>query len=139
MTVGVGVLGRDVVLTVAGQAIAGVQTKGLTCNNEIIDVSDDAAGGWRLVMARPGLKAVDMALSGVLKNLELLRSFFNTANSGSQVYAVSVTYPDGSIVAGNFALSSFSATGESNAGTTFDSSWQSTGILTFTAGAGGAA
>jgi predicted secreted protein len=137
MTVGVGVLGRDVILTVAGQAIAGTQTKGLTCNNELIDVTDDAAGGWRQVMARPGLKTVDIAISGVLKNLELMRSFFNAANSGSQVYAVSVTYPDGSIVAGNFALASFSETGESNAGKTFDSSWQSTGVLTFTPGVGG--
>jgi predicted secreted protein len=137
MTVGVGVLGRDVILTVAGQAILGTQTKGLSCNNELIDVSDDAAGGWRLVMARPGLKTVDIAISGVLKNLELMRSFFNAANSGSQVFAVSVTYPDGSIVAGNFALATFNETGESNAGKTFDSSWQSTGALTFTAGTGG--
>lgn len=137
MTVGVGVLGRDVILTVAGQAIAGTQTKGLTCNNEVVDVTDDSAGGWRLVMARPGLKTVDIAISGVLKNLELMRSFFAATNSGSQVFAVSVTYPDGSIVAGNFMLSTFSETGESNAGKTFDSSWQSTGVLTFTPGAGG--
>lgn len=137
MAVGVGVLGRDVILTVAGQAIAGTQTKGLTCNNEPVDVTDDAAGGWRLVMARPGLKTVDLAISGVLKNLELMRSFFNAANSGSQVFPVSVTYPDGSIVAGDFILTSFSETGESNAGKTFDSSWQSSGVPTFTAGTGG--
>lgn len=137
MTVGVGVLGRDVILKVAGQAIAGTQTKGLTCNNEIVDVTDDAAGGWRLVMARPGLKTVDIAISGVLKNMELLRSFFAAANNGSQVYAVNIEYPDGSIVAGNFALATFSETGESNAGKTFDSSWQSTGVPTFTAGTGG--
>lgn len=137
MTVGVGVLGRDVILTVAGQAIAGTQTKGLTCNNEIVDVTDDSAGGWRVVMARPGLKTVDIAISGVLKNLELLRSFFAATNNGSQVFAITVTYPDGSIVAGNFALSTFSETGETNQGKTFDSSWQSTGTPTFTAGAGG--
>lgn len=137
MAVGVGVLGRDVILTVGGQAIAGTQTKGLTCNNEPVDVTDDAAGGWRLVMARPGLKTVDIAISGILKNLELMRSFFSAANSGSQIFAVSVTYPDGSIVAGDFMLTSFSETGESNAGKTFDSSWQSSGNLTFTAGVGG--
>lgn len=138
MTAGVGVLGRDVVLTVATQAIAGTQTKGLTCNNEPVDVTDDAAGGWRLVMARPGLKTVDIAISGVLKNMELLRSFMNTStNSGSQMFPVSITYPDGSIAAGNFFLTSFSETGESNAGKTFDSSWQSSGAITFTAGTGG--
>lgn len=137
MAAGVGVLGREVTLTVAGQSIAGVQTKGLTCNNEPVDVTDDAAGGWRLVMARPGLKTVDLAISGITKNLELVRSFFSSANSGSQIYPVTLTYPDGSIVTGDFMLQSISKTGESNAGTTFDSSWQSSGAVTFTAGTGG--
>jgi predicted secreted protein len=137
MTAGVGQLGRDVILTVAGQAIAGTQTKGLTCNNEPVDVTDDAAGGWRQVMAVPGLKTVELPISGVLKNLELIRAFFSTTNSGSQLYAITVTYADGSIVAGNFFLSSISETGESNGAKTFDSTWISSGVLTFTPGAGG--
>lgn len=137
MTAGVGIIGREVVLTVASQSIAGVQTKGLTCNNEPVDVTDDAAGGWRLVMAKPGLKTVDIAISGVTKNLELIRSFFNSANSGSQIFAATMTYPDGSIVSGDFFLQSVSKTGESNAGVTFDSAWQSSGTISFTPGTGG--
>ena len=130
---GIGVLGRQVVMTVAGQSIAGTQTKGLTCNNEPVDVTDDDSLGWRELMALPGLKTVELPISGVMKNLELMQAFFN-ATGGSQVFAVSVTYPDGSVAAGNFMLASFSETGESNAGKTFDSTWQSTGEITFTAG-----
>lgn len=137
MTAGVGQLGRDVILTVAGQSIAGTQTKGLTCNNEPVDVTDDAAGGWRLVMAVPGLKTVEVPISGVLKNLELIRAFFSTTNSGSQMYALTLTYSDGSIVTGDFFLSSISETGESNGAKTFDSTWTSSGVVTFTAGVGG--
>lgn len=130
---GIGVLGRQVVMTVAGQSIAGTQTKGLTCNNEPVDVTDDDSMGWRELMALPGLKTVELPISGVMKNLELMQAFFN-ATGGSQVFAVSVTYPDGSVAAGNFMLASFSETGESNVGKTFDSTWQSTGEITFTPG-----
>ena len=130
---GVGALGRQVVLTVSGASIAGVQTKGLTCNNEPVDVTDDDSLGWREVMAVAGLKTVELPVSGVLKNLELLEAFFNSAG-GSQVYAITVTYPDGSVAAGNFFLASINETGESNGAKTFDSTWQSTGEVTFTAG-----
>lgn len=130
---GIGVLGRQVVMTVAGQSIAGTQTKGLTCNNEPVDVTDDDSSGWREVMAIPGIKTVELPISGVLKNLELMQAFFN-ATGDSQVFAISLTYPDGSTAAGNFFLASFSETGESNVGKTFDSTWQSTGEITFTPG-----
>ena len=130
---GIGVLGRQVVLTVAGQSIAGTQTKGLSCNNEPVDVTDDNSSGWREVMALPGLKTVELPISGTMKNLELFQSFFNAAG-GSQMFAVSCTYPDGSIAAGNFFLASISETGESNGAKTFDSTWQSSGEITFTPG-----
>lgn len=130
---GIGALGRQVVLTVAGQSIAGTQTKGLTCNNEPVDVTDDDSSGWRELMAIPGLKTVELPISGVLKNLELMRSFFN-ASGGSQVFAVTCTYPDGSVVSGNFMLASISETGESNGAKTFDSTWQSTSEITFVPG-----
>lgn len=130
---GIGMLGRQLVLTVAGQSIAGSQTKGLSCNNEPVDVTDDDSSGWRELMALPGLKTVELPISGVLKNLELMQSFFNAAG-GSQMFAVSCTYADGSIAAGNFFLASFSETGESNGAKTFDSTWQSSGAITFTPG-----
>jgi len=132
---GVGHLGREMVLTVAGQSIAGSQTKGLTCNNEPVDVTDDNSNGWRELMAIPGLKTVELPLSGVLKNLELMRAFFSAAG-GSQMFAINITYADGSTVAGDFMLASFSETGESNGAKTFDSTWQSAGEITFLAGTG---
>ena len=84
---GTGMLGRQLVLTVAGQKISGSQTKGLSCNNEPVDVTDDDSSGWRELMALPGLKTVELPISGILKNLELMQSFFNAAGS-SQMFAV---------------------------------------------------
>lgn len=132
---GVGALGREVIWTVSGQAIAGVQTKGLTCNNEPVDVTDDNSSGWRELMAIPGLKTVEVPISGVLKNLELMRAFFN-AQGGSQMFACVGTYPDGSTVTGNFFLATFNTTGESNVAIPFDSTWQSSGQIVFVPGTG---
>lgn len=134
---GLGHLGRELILTVGGQSIAGVQTKGLTCNNTPIDVTDDNSSGWRELMAIPGLKTVDVPISGVLKNLELIRLFFSSTNGGSQVTTNTLTYADGSVVTGEFFMVSITETGESNGARTFDSTWQSTGAVTFTPGTGG--
>lgn len=132
---GIGHLGREMVLTVASQSIAGSQTKGLTCNNEPVDVTDDNSSGWRELMAIPGLKTVEFPISGVLKNLELMRAFFNAAG-GSQMFELVATYADGSTVTGDFMLATFSETGESNGAKTFDSTWQSSGAIVFVAGTG---
>ena len=75
MSVGAGILGRDAQLTIAGQTIAGVTTKGLSIANEAVDVTDDDSSGFRTLMAQSGTSTLDLSVSGVVKNLELLRSF----------------------------------------------------------------
>ena len=45
MSVGAGILGREAVLTISGQPIAGVTTKGLSIANEAVDVSSDDSAG----------------------------------------------------------------------------------------------
>lgn len=130
---GIGMLGREGVLTVSGQKIAGAVTKGVTCNNEPVDVTDDDSSGWRELMARPGLKTIDLPISGQLKNLELFQSFFN-AQGGSQIFPINYLYADGSTIAGNFFLTTIGETGDANGAKTFDSSWQSAGEIIFTPG-----
>ena len=123
--------GRQVILTVGGQNILGVRTKGLTVNNEPIDTSDDNSAGWQEFDAIPGQKAVELPISGMVKNLELLRAIMGT---GSQIYACTLTYPDGgSVVSGDFMLANYTETGEYNGAYTFDITLQSSGAVTFTA------
>lgn len=133
MAVGLGVVGREVALTMGGQSILGVQTKGLTVNNEQLDTTDENSSGWAEALALPGQKSVEFPFSGVVKNLELLRSIMTGADQ-SQIYAISLTYPDGSTVAGDFFLSNYTETGEYNGLYTFDVSMASSGEPTFTPG-----
>lgn len=130
MSVGIGIIGRQVLMTIATQTILGVQTKGLTVNNERLDTTDDASDGWAEALALPGQKSIEVPISGVLKNLELLAAYFDT----SQMFALEITYPDGSVVAGDFFMNSFSETGEYNSLKTFDATFSSSGEVTFTPG-----
>jgi predicted secreted protein len=134
MAVGIDIKGREVLLTIAGQSILGLTDKGATVNNEMVDVTDDAANGWRLLAAVPGLKTVDIPFSGIFKNLEMLRAIMT---AGSQIYDATLTYPDGSTITGDFGLENFSHTGSSNEAQTFDVNLVSSGEVTFTAGVGG--
>lgn len=131
MSVGIGVIGREVIMTIGGQSILGEQTKALSVNNEMLDTTDSSSGGWAEAMAISGLKTIELSFSGTVKNLELLRAIMT---SGSQMYAVLLTYTDGSTVAGDVFLQSYSETGEMNGLYTFDASCQFSGQPVFTAG-----
>ena len=131
MSVGQGIIGRDVVLTIAGQTAVGGRVKGITLNNERLDTTDDQSAGWAEALALSGRKSVEFTFSGMVKNLELVAAYFATP---SQIFTISLTYPDGSIVSGDFFFDSMSPSGEENALVTFDASFSSSGVVSFTPG-----
>lgn len=131
MSVGTGMTGRERLFTVGGDTLLGVATKGASCNNEPLDVTDDAAAGWTQLMATPGAKSVEYPISGIFKNLELFETFFNSA---SQMFAIVITYPDGSTLSFDGFMGNINETGESNGLVTFDATFTSSGAVTFTPG-----
>ena len=131
MSVGAGMLGRDIILTVAGQPIAGVTSKGVTIANEPVDVSSDDSGAFRELMAQAGTETIDISISGVTKNMELERSMIVNE---SKIYALVITYTDGSTLTLDGFLGLYSTTGETSTAQTFDASFSSSGAYTFVAG-----
>lgn len=131
MSAGISIKGRQVLMTIGGQNILGLQSKGLTVNNTFVETTDDNANGWTEFDAVPGLKSVELPFSGIVKNLEMLRAIMT---AGSNIFAITLTYPDGSSAAGDFAMNSYTETGESNEGYTFEVSLASSGAVTFTPG-----
>lgn len=131
MSVGAGIFGRDCVMTIGAQPMAGVMTKGLSIANEAVDVSDDDSAGFRELMAQSGKSTLDLSVSGVVKNLELQRSVINNL---SKMYAFVFTYTDGSTLSFDGFFASYSQTGESDVAMTFDASFQSSGAYVFVAG-----
>jgi len=132
MTVGIGIIGREITFTLGGGALVGVNSKGFTFNNEALDTTDDGSSGWQERLATPGVKSLEFTMSGIVKNLELVNAYSGTGTS--QIFPVVVDYPDGSQLEFDAFMDSVSKTGESNALATFDASFSSSGALTFTPG-----
>lgn len=131
MSVGQGFAGRKVTLTIGGVGNIAITTKGLSVNNEMIDVTNDTSDGWATALAEPGQKSLELSFSGVVENQDLLES---VVNNTSQIYACVLTYPDGSTVTGDFGFASYSDTGDYNEKYTFEASLASSGAVTFAAG-----
>ena len=131
MSVGIGMKGRDVTFTLGGSAVLGVNSKGISFSNEMLDSTDDDSSGWTEFVATPGLKSAEFSVSGLVKNLELMKAYF----SASQIFSVVKTYSDGSTLTFDAALTGApSFSGESNAIMSFEATFTSSGAVVFVAG-----
>jgi predicted secreted protein len=131
MSAGISIKGREVIITTGGQNFLGLQGKGITVNNELIETSDDNSQGVAEYDAIPGKKTVELSLSGMTKNLELMRTVLG---GGSQIIPILITYPDSSTLTGDFAITSFGDSGGFNEGRTFELSLSASGAVVFLAG-----
>jgi hypothetical protein len=130
MSVGIGIVGREVTMVLGGVTVLGVTSKGTTFTNELGETTDDASSGWQEFLATPLTKSQEFTMSGILKNLELIKAYQGT----SQIFEVVKTYPDGSVLTTDYAMGNVSETGESNGLVTFDASFSSSGAAVFVAG-----
>jgi len=131
--------GKDLLLKVdeAGsgtfETVAGLRTRTLSFNSELVDVTHaESAGEWRELLGGAGVKSARVSGSGVFKDAasdETVRSaFFSGA-----LLTWQMAIPDFGIVTGPFHISSFELTGRHDGEVTFELSLDSAGELSFTA------
>jgi len=131
MSLGIAIKGRDVTFTLGGSAILGVTSKAISFSNEMGDTTDDNSSGWAEFLAEPLLKSAEFSISGIVKNLELMAAYFGA----SQIFAIVKTYPDGSTLTFDAAMTGApSFTEESNSLSTYEASFTSSGAVVFVAG-----
>ena len=131
MAAGIAIIGRNVTFTLGGGSVLGVTSKGVSFTNELGDTTDDSSAGWGEFLATPLRKGAEFSVSGILKNLELMKAYFNA----SQIFAVAMTYEDGSTLNFDAAMTGApSFTHESNGVSTFEASFSSSGAVVFVAG-----
>lgn len=123
-------IGREFVIKKGATAIAGVRTKSLSFNGEPIDVTTDDDNGFRTLLATAGQKSVDMSVEGLTKDATIREA----ALSGTSLLLTDITvdYPNGDKLAGNFFLNSVEESGTYNDAITFTASLQSSGEFTYT-------
>lgn len=123
-------VGRNIVFTWNAAEVEGVRQKGISLSGSPVDVSSDDDDGWRALLAVAGQNEVGVSLSGVTKSDALKADWF----AGTRTRAVTITYPDGGVISGQFYLSSYTDTGPYNDAATFDAEILSTGVVTYTPG-----
>ena len=114
-----------------GAAIGGVRTKNIAVNGEALDVSDDDSAGWRELWPEAGEVTVEITVNGLVKDQRLQVAAFNPED---RIKPMVLTGHDGSVIAGNFYLGSYSQGLEYKGYPTFDATFQSSGDATFTPG-----
>ena len=131
--------GKDLLIKVDligdGQFVtmAGLRATKIGFNAETVDVTSlDSAGGWRELLAGAGVKTASISGSGVFRDEntdERARQIFFDA----EMPDFQVVIPSFCIVQGSFQITSIEYAGNYNGEATFDISFASAGLLTFTA------
>ena len=131
--------GKDLLIKVDligdGQFVtmAGLRATKIGFNAETVDVTSvDSAGGWRELLAGAGVKTASISGSGVFRDANTdaraRQIFFDAEMPNFQV-----VIPSFGIVQGAFQITAIEYAGNYNGEATFDMSFASAGLLTFTA------
>lgn len=122
-----GFKGSKILIKKAAAVIcAGITSRSLKINGEVIDVTSDDDLGWRGLLQEIGAQSVDVSFEGVMKDSVLV----DISKNGTQ-YMTDVTVQVGTLVlfTGNFVLSSLSIDGETNDAVKFSAELQSSGVV----------
>ena len=131
--------GKDLLIKVDligdGQFVtmAGLRATKIGFNAETVDVTSlTSAGGWRELLGGAGVKTASISGSGVFRDAntdERARQIFFDA----EMPDFQVVIPSFGIVQGPFQITAIEYAGNYNGEATFDMSFASAGLLTFTA------
>lgn len=128
--------GRDLTIDWDSTTLVGVRSRTISMTNDMVDVTTDDDSGWRTLLADPGLKSLEVQISGITSDEVLLAEFYNASTTGE---TLQVTLPSSLAVPGNlsgtFHLSSFEQTAEHDGAYEFSATLMSSGAVTYTASA----
>lgn len=123
-----GFAARTVIVSNAAGPIAGVRTKTITFEGEPIDTTSDENDGWRNLIPAYGTRGMTMSVEGVVKSNALKIS----ALSQAVMDEITVTWPDGFEVTGDFAVANYAETGSYDGEMTFSCELRSSGAVEYT-------
>ena len=113
--------------------VAGLRATKIAFNAETVDVTSlGSAGGWRELLAGAGVKSAQISGSGVFRDAnsdERARQIFFDAEMPN----FQVVIPGFGIVQGPFQITAIEYSGNYNGEATYEMSFASAGLLTFTA------
>lgn len=123
--------GRSFQIKKGGVVLAGIQTKSAPVTNEPIDITSDDDLGFRTFHDETGMKSLDATFEGVTKDT-ILRGIIMAGGTAAMLTDITLNYPNGDVVAGNFYLSNLDENGETAGAMKFSGTLQSSGPWTYT-------
>lgn len=108
---------------------AGILSKDIKFNGEAIDITGDDDSGWRALLSEAGVMSIDVSFEGVSKDATLRAA---AVTESRMMTDVSLVFPNGDAVTGNFFLASYSEKGETNDAIKFSAELQSSGVMVYT-------
>ncbi len=125
-------IGRLLVIKKGGTKLASIRTKTVAWNGEAVDVTTDDDSGFRTLLSNAiGQEQIDLSGDGLELDSVLKDIAFDPA-VGKQLTDITIEFPDGEIISGNFQFVSFEVVGPYQESTTFTYSMQSSGQWTYT-------
>lgn len=126
--------GRELTFDWSSTTLVGVRSRSFSANNEMVDVTTDDDSGWRKLLATPGVKAIEVQISGVSSDEVLMAEFFNASTTGEtfQMDLPSALASPGN-VSGTYHLSSFETSGDTDGAVEFSATFMSSGTVSYTA------
>lgn len=112
--------------------IAGLKTKSLSFNREIVDVTNsDSVNSWREILTGCGVRSINISGAGIASDKPSLAVVQDAAYDGT-LRDCEIVVPGMGLFAGKFAIPTFAVNGEFNGEVTFETSLESSGEAVFT-------
>lgn len=127
-----GNVGRKLLVKKNGTNLMGVQNKSIATTASAIDITSDDDLGYRTFLAEAGELAIDLSVDGIAKDTVLRDIILNGGTTGQLLTDITIEYPNGDTIAGDFFFNSYTETGTYNEAVTFSATLQSSGAWTFT-------
>jgi len=123
-------IGRNLVVKKGATAIASIRTKTVTINNEPVDITTDDSDGFRTLLSIVGQQSIDLSIEGLTDDATLRAAILSPGTI--LLTDITIVYPNGGIIAGDFALTTYEEAGTYNDAVTFSGTLQSSGEYTYT-------
>ena len=126
--------GRQLTFDWSATTLAGVRSRSLNMSNEYVDVTTDDSTGWRTLLSDPGLRSIEVTISGITED-EVLIAAMQAASVASDTLQAdlpsSLTTPGN--ISGSYLVSSLELSGDHDGAYEFSATFMSTGAITYTA------
>lgn len=123
--------GIDLVIAKNSVAIIGLMARTVTYNGEAIDTTNDGDAGFRGLDDAVGTRSLDISGEGTVLDDSTWQDLALDTSS-KKLTDITLTFPDGATVSGNFVLPTFEMSGGTNEDLTYSITLQSDGAWTYT-------